>query len=87
VKIPAIFKKNKIQLKDFTPVILAGDADSDVIEWAHRFFTVHLGLMADKKVITVEESKSLLDDWLNHRHHPDTIFFSPIVVDVSGIKL
>ncbi|MEO6694973.1 MAG: class I SAM-dependent methyltransferase, partial [Ignavibacteria bacterium] len=42
VKIPAIFKKNKIQLKDFTPVILAGDADSDVIEWAHRFFTVHL---------------------------------------------
>jgi len=87
VKVPSIFKKYKVELKEFTPISLAGDSDSAVIEWAHRFFMVHLQLMADKKVITQKEADAFLEDWMKHRHHPDTIFFSPVVVDVAGVKL
>ncbi|MDQ3022068.1 MAG: methyltransferase domain-containing protein [Bacteroidota bacterium] len=86
VKIPAIFRKNNIELIEYKPVSLAGDKDSGVIEWAHRFFTVHLQLMADKKIISQKEADAFLEDWLNHRNNPDTIFFSPVIVDVIGRK-
>ena len=33
---------------------------------------------------TPELGDAILADWLAHRHHPDTIFCSPIVVDVAG---
>ncbi|MEO8210351.1 MAG: methyltransferase domain-containing protein, partial [bacterium] len=39
VKIPSIFRKNNIELVEYKPISLAGDKDSGVIEWAHRFFT------------------------------------------------
>lgn len=87
VKIPAIFKKNNIELKEFTPICQAGDSESNVIEWAHRFFTVHLQIMADKNVISQKQADELLEDWLNHRNNPDTIFLSPIIIDVAGIKV
>lgn len=86
VKIPSIFRNNNIELVEFKPVSLAGDKDSGVIEWAHRFFTVHLQLMAEKKVISQKEANAFLEDWLGHRNKPDTIFFSPVVVDVIGKK-
>ncbi len=86
VKVPAIFRKHNIILKEFTPISLAGGPQSDLIEWAHRFFTTHLQSMADKKVITQNECDAFLEDWLLHRHNPDTIFFSPLVVDVAGLK-
>lgn len=86
-RIPSIFRRFNIELKEFTPVSQAGDKDSGVIEWAHRFFTVHLQIMADKKVISQDECDAFLNDWLKHRNHPDTIFFSPIIVDVAGVKV
>lgn len=85
-KVPAIFKKNNIELLEFKPISRAGDKDSGLIEWAHKFFTVHLQLMADKNIITKKEADEYLKDWLNHRNSPDTIFFSPIVVDITGRK-
>ncbi len=87
VKIPAIFKKNNIELLEYRPVGQAGDRDSGVIEWAHRFFTVHLQLMADKNIIKQNEADAFLEDWLKHRNHPDTIFFSPGIVNVIGRKV
>jgi len=87
VKIPQFFKSNKIELTEYTPVGLAGDSQSNVIEWAHKFFMTHIQLMADKKVISQNEADAFLEDWLKHRHHPDTIFFSPPMVEVSGVKL
>lgn len=86
VKIPSIFREHNVILKEFTPIVIAGGPESDIIEWAHRFFTVHLQLMADKQVISQKECDELLEDWLKHRHSQDTIFFSPIMVDVAGIK-
>lgn len=87
VKLPSIFKRNKIEPVDFNPVILAGDKDSGVTEWAHKFFVVHLPLMAEKGVISQKEADDILEDWMSHRNNPDAVFFSPIVVNVIGKKL
>jgi hypothetical protein len=55
------------------------------MEWAHRFFLLHIPLMAEKGVISREQADALMADWNAHRRNPDTLFFSPLVVDVAGI--
>jgi SAM-dependent methyltransferase len=84
--IPIIFRKHNIALIDYKPNCLAGGYDSNVMEWAHRFFITHFQAMVDKKVITQTEGDAMLADWLAHRKNPDTMFFSPLVVDVAGVR-
>ena len=84
-KIPALFRKHGIELTDLTPTCLSGGPTSGVMEWAHRFFSLHIPLMAEKGVISNEQADALTADWNSHRRNPDTVFFSPLVVDVAGI--
>jgi SAM-dependent methyltransferase len=84
-KIPAIFRRHGVELADFTPTCLSGGPTSGVMEWAHRFFSLHIPLMAEKGVISREQADALMADWNAHRQNPDTLFFSPLVVDVAGI--
>ena len=84
-KIPAIFKKYGLDLVDLTPTCLAGGPTSGVMEWAHRFFSLHVPLMAEKGIISIDQANALLADWQAHRQNPETLFFSPLVVDVAGI--
>jgi SAM-dependent methyltransferase len=83
-KLPAIFGKLGLTLEEFTPTCLAGGPQSGVMEWAHRFFTVHMKPMVEKGLLSEAEGKAILDDWKLHRDNPDTLFFSPIVVSVAG---
>lgn len=85
-KIPYIFKKNNIELTGLTPVSLAGDNESNVFEWANKFFQIHMQFMVEKNVITQKESEELMKDWNNHKNNPETIFISPTVLNVSGKK-
>ena len=84
-KIPAIFRKHSLDLTDFTPTCLSGGPTSGVMEWAHRFFSLHIPVMAQKGIITSDQAHLLMAEWDAHRHNPDTLFFSPLVVDVAGI--
>ena len=83
-RIPAIFRKNGFATIDYTPHALAGGPESGVMEWAHRFFTVHIHHMVEKNLLTVQEGDAMLTDWQDHCRNPDALFFSPIVVDVAG---
>jgi ubiquinone/menaquinone biosynthesis C-methylase UbiE len=85
-KIPRIFRGNGLELVDYSPHCLAGGPDSDVIEWAHKFFTKHMDLMVASGATTREMGDAMLADWYEHRKNPDTIFCSPIVVDMAGRK-
>jgi ubiquinone/menaquinone biosynthesis C-methylase UbiE len=85
-RLPKMFKDRGIKLIDFTPISRAGNPDSPVYEWAHRFFKVHIQVMADKGIVTKQLADEMLADWLEHRNNPDSIFFSPIIVDVAGIR-
>jgi SAM-dependent methyltransferase len=84
--IPAWLRKHNVVVTDFTPHVHAGGPESDLIEWAHRFFTMHIQHMVEKNVLSQQSGDAMLADWLAHRKNPDTIFFSPIVVDVAGRK-
>lgn len=84
--IPTIFRANGIRLADYTPNCLAGGNTSDVFEWAHRFFVVHIHQMVERKVLAPADGDAMLKDWLAHRDNPETIFVSPIVVDVAGTR-
>ena len=86
-QIPTIFKKYHVKLVDYTPSVLAGGPSSGVMEWAHRFFTTHIQAMVDKGVISQDKGDAMWQDWLTHRSNPETIFVSPIVVDIAGILL
>ncbi len=85
-KIPGIFRAHDLEVVDFTPTQMAGGPNSDIIEWAHRFFVPHLPLMAEKGNCTKEEAEAMVKDWIAHRTNPNTIFFSPIVVHIAGRK-
>lgn len=85
-KIPAIFRKNTLEMIDYSPHALAGGPDSDVIEWADKFFTKHMQMMVDSGATTQAMGDAMLEDWYAHRKNPDTIFCSPIVVDMAARK-
>lgn len=85
-KIPPIFKKNNIKLEEYTPVGLAGDHQSPVFEWVDRFITGHFHVLADMGIISDKEYSEIEQDWNEHKNDPNTVIFSPVVVNVSGRK-
>ena len=85
-KIPGIFRKNNLQLTEYTPVCLAGGPESGVFQWAEKFFMIHTQAIADRGIITQNECDEVLEDWNEHRKNPDAVFFSPIVVNIAGKK-
>ena len=85
-KLPAMLKDHGLQTIDFSPHSLAGGPDSGVMEWAHRFFSVHIQHMVDKHLLSQKDGDAMLADWMAHRANPDAIFFSPIVVDVAAVR-
>ncbi len=83
-KLPIIFKKYGLEVTEFQPNSLSGGPGSGVFEWHHSFITHHVPIMAEKGIISKETGESILNDWNEHRNNPDSIFFSPLVVDVAG---
>ncbi len=84
--LPSVFKRHGLSVVDFSPTCLAGGPESGVMEWAHRFFTAHIPLMAGKGLMTKAHADAALKDWNAHRSNPEALFFSPLVVDVAGKK-
>ncbi len=84
--LPEIFRRYGLTTVDCRPHSLAGGPDSDVMQWAHRFFTAHIPRMVDRGILTAENGAAMIADWTAHWENPDALFFSPIVVDVAGKK-
>jgi ubiquinone/menaquinone biosynthesis C-methylase UbiE len=85
-RLPSMYKEAGLEIIDYTPNCLAGGPESGVFEWAHGFFTMYIPIMADKGIISRQMSDDMIMDWRRHRENPDSIFFSPIVVDAAGKK-
>lgn len=83
-KIPAWFRKHGVKLIDYTPNSLAGGNNSKIMEWAWRFFVMHLPRMANKGLISHTEAQEIIADLHAHRQNSDGFFFSPVVIDVAG---
>jgi len=86
-KLPMMFKERNIELTNFQPVTLAGGPESGVFRWADKFFSVHVQQMIDIGVVNKDLGNAMLKDWIEHIENPDSIFFSPIIVNITGTKL
>ncbi|MBS1517187.1 MAG: class I SAM-dependent methyltransferase [Bacteroidetes bacterium] len=84
--IPAVFRKENIELMEFSPVSLAGDNRSNIFRWAYLFFKGHLHSMTELNIISKELEAALDQDLESHYENPDTVFFSPVIVNIIGKK-
>ena len=82
--LPGIFRKLGLTVVDFKPNCLAGGPGSGIMEWASRFFTVHIDPMVEKGLISRADGDAVLADWRSHSENPEALFFSPLVVDVAA---
>lgn len=85
-RVPAIYKKLGLKLVDYKPNSLAGNPGSGVFEWHHVFITHHIPVMVERGIMPADVGSAILADWNDHRNDPDSIFFSPMVVDMAGVK-
>lgn len=86
-RVPAIFEKLGLKLTEFKPNSLAGGPASGVFQWHHLFITHHIPLMVEKNIIPKDDGDAILADWNEHRANPDSLFFSPLVVDMAAVKI
>jgi ubiquinone/menaquinone biosynthesis C-methylase UbiE len=83
-KLPSVMKALGLQMIDYTPNCLAGGPDNPVMEWMGRFLKSQIPVMVEKGILTSADAELVREDWQAHRENPDTVFFSPFVVDVAG---
>ena len=82
--IPSFLKKQGLTMIDFSPHQLAGGPETPIFEWVHRFLMLHLPHMVEKGVISQEECDIQTANWLNYKNNPETMYFSPLVVDIAA---
>jgi SAM-dependent methyltransferase len=85
-KIPPVLKKLNVRLTEFHPNCLAGGPCTGIFKWHDSFISHHIPVMVEKNLLSKETGESILKDWNEHGKNPDSIFFSPLVVDVAGKK-
>jgi len=86
-RVPAIYKKLGLSQIEYKPNSLAGGPSSGVFQWHHLFITHHIPLMVEKNILSQNDGEAILADWNAHRANPDSLFFSPLVVDMAAVKI
>ena len=85
-RLPAMFRKRNLDMFIFDPVTIAGPPSSGIFQWADKFFTSHIQIMADHGIFSQTIGDEMLNDWIKHRNNPDSIFFSPMLVNTAARK-
>lgn len=83
---PRIFREAGLEPLETTPNVLCGGPDTDVFRWAGLFFPHFSEAMEKAGLLTRAERASFLEDWRAREQDPDSMFFSPIVVDAAARK-
>ncbi len=85
-RLPGMFRRRNIEVKEYYPVAQCGGPNSGVFEWADKFFTVHIQQMVDLGVISQTEGDAMHADWNAHKQDEDSVFISPTITVISGKK-
>lgn len=75
-----------LKVTDYASNSLAGGPDSPVMEWMGRFLKSQLPVMVERHITTQDIADAVMADWLAHLDNQNTIFFSPLVVDIAARK-
>lgn len=85
-RIPGIFKKLGLEQIVYKPNAIAGSSSSGIFKWHDLFISHHIPLMIEKSIMPADIGREILEDWNNHKKNPDSIFFSPLVLDMAAKK-
>jgi len=83
-RLPGAFRRAGLALADYTPHVLCGGPRSPAFRWADAFFPHHSESMQSAGLLTPEERARFLAEWDQRKRDPDSVFFSPIVVDCAA---
>jgi len=85
-RLPRLFRQAGLETVSYAANVLTGAPGSPVFQWAEAFFFNHVASMVDDGALAEEERRLFLDEWGQRRRDPDTMYFSPIVVDAAARK-
>lgn len=85
-RLPGMFRKRNVELKEYYPVAMCGGPSSGVFQWADKFFTVHIQQMVDLGILSQNDGDAMRADWISHRDNVDSVFISPTITAIAGKK-
>ncbi len=85
-RLPGMFRKRNIEVKEYYPVAQCGGPSSGIFLWADKFLTVHIQQMVDLGVISQSEGDAMHSDWNKHKENEDSVFISPTITVIAGKK-
>jgi SAM-dependent methyltransferase len=85
-RLPRLFRQAGLEMVAYSANVLTGAPGSPVFQWAESFFFNHVASMVEDGALTEDERRLFIDEWGERRRNPDTMYFSPIVVDAAARK-
>lgn len=85
-RLPANVRAAGLEQVHFAANVLAGGPSSQVFRWADLFFPVFAPRWVEEGLLEKEDMHRFLAEWEERKRDPDSLFFSPIVVDLAARK-
>lgn len=85
-KLPPLFRAAGLEPLQPHSTVLCGGPESDAFRWAELFFGYFAGVYLAEGRLTPEEHAVFEREWRERRDDPDSVFCSPIVMDMAGRK-
>ena len=83
-RLPSHVRTAGLEQFHFAANVLAGGPSSPAFRWADVFFPVFAPRWVDEGLLEREEMHRFLAEWEERKRDPDSVFFSPIVVDIAA---
>lgn len=80
--LPGVLRRAGFAPIEVQPNVRCGGPDSDVFRWADVYFPTFSKTYMERGLMTAEERDRFLAEWSERKADPDTLFFSPMIVDV-----
>jgi hypothetical protein len=85
-RLPGLARAAGLEPFELAPHVIAGGPSSPAFQWADAFFPHHSEPMQAAGVLSAAERELFLREWEARKRDPNSVFFSPIVVDFAARK-
>lgn len=85
-RLPALYRRVGLSVIETAPHVKVGGPNSDVWRWAEAYFIGYLDQIAKFPPFTPARKARFKKEWLSAKRRPDSLFISPMILDVVGRK-
>lgn len=85
-RLPGLYRRAGLRLLEARPNIKAGVPGSDVWKWVESYFIGYLDKIGALPPFTPARARRFRRDWMRAKRSPDSLFISPVILDVVGRK-